>query len=437
MVGSTEVLIQDFNTRRDLLAKQNRFREALQFSIRANELKDSIHETDLARRFVNLEKIEEIEQRDLDIQELQKNKQLSEHRINLQEARLDRQSILIVAGTVVIILLGVLALAYYRFYSRIKILNVSITDKNTRIQAQADELHRMNLELKQLYGEVSEQKEEIQIQADKLADSNRNISDMNRQLEKTVEEKTLELRKTNNELVKHNGELLQFSYTVSHNLRGPVARLLGLAELVQIEKDENQTKQLAGFISRTAGDLDVIIKDLSKILELRNETHRHRETVDLAGEWERSLSLLQEGLTGNETIEADFGAAPQIVTVRAMLQSIFYNLLSNAIKFRSPERSLNVKVVSHSHDGNIFLEVADNGLGFNTRLHHEKLFKLYRRFHTHVEGRGLGLYLVKAQVDVLHGTVEVDSEPGKGSVFRVVLPLQERENGIVHPGENS
>jgi len=74
-------------------------------------------------------------------------------------------------------------------------------------------------------------------------------------------------------------------------------------------------------------------------------------------------------------------------------------------------------------NGKAILEIRDNGLGFNISLHHEKLFKLYKRFHTHVEGRGLGLYLIKSQIEYLRGTIEVDSEPDKGSTFKVILPL--------------
>ena len=69
------------------------------------------------------------------------------------------------------------------------------------------------------------------------------------------------------------------------------------------------------------------------------------------------------------------------------------------------------------------LEVRDNGLGFNANLHKEKVFKLYRRFHSHVGGRGMGLYLIKTQAEVLHGSVETTSEPDRGAMFRVILPL--------------
>jgi signal transduction histidine kinase len=427
IIHANELLIRNYSTRRDLLAAQGRFKESLKFSIMASQLNDSVHRADLASRFVNLEKIQAIEERDRNIEVLQKNKQLAEDKIALQESRLRQQYILIIAGLLCIGLLATLAIIYYRFYSRIRALNVLITEKNSRIEAQSTTLQEVNQELNRLYFEVSEQNEEIQAQANELAESNRSITDMNRDLAKLIEEKTVELRRTNEELVKHNNELLQFSYTVSHNLRGPVARVLGLATLVQSEQELVQAKQWINLIGKTAAELDAIIKDLGKILELRHEPNRYREVVELADEWRQSISLLQDSLTGDEEIISDFSELPELITVRPMLQSVLYNLLSNAIKFRSPDRPLVVRAISHLTDTKAVIEVIDNGLGFNSEKYKEKLFRLYTRFHSHVEGRGLGLYLIKSQVEGLHGKVEVESQPGIGSRFTVTLPIVRSE----------
>ena len=121
MIRSTEVMVQNYKTRRDLAAKQNRYEEALKFSMLASQLSDSLRRVDVSRRFLNLEKIQEIEQRNRDIRILQKDKLLAENTINLQEAKLKQQSILMVAGFIGIVMLGVLAFVYYWFYSRIKI----------------------------------------------------------------------------------------------------------------------------------------------------------------------------------------------------------------------------------------------------------------------------------------------------------------------------
>jgi signal transduction histidine kinase/Tfp pilus assembly protein PilF len=422
-IHANELLIFNFETRRDLLAAQQDYEESLRYSIMAGQLKDSIHRTDVARRFVNLEKIQEIEQRDRNIQVLQQQKEIADDKISLQESRIQKQYILIIAGLVSIGLLATVVFVYYRFYSRIKNLNTTVTEKNTRIEAQAIKLQEVNKELHHLYNAVSEQNEEIQAQANELAETNRSVSDLNRDLEKLIAEKTVELRKTNEELVKHNNELLQFSYTVSHNLRGPVARVLGLSTIVQSETDLTNAKQWIALIARTAAELDTIIKDLSKILELRHEPHRYREAVDLAEEWKQSVSLLQDSLTGTEKITSDFKNVPELVTVRPMLQSIFYNLLSNAIKFKSPDRTLAITATSKLLDDKVVIEIEDNGLGFDVEQHREKIFRLYTRFHSHVEGKGLGLYLVKSQVEVLHGKVDVESKLGFGSRFSVTLPI--------------
>ncbi len=376
LIGAHEIRMKNYNLRRDLLSAQHRFEEALHYATLAGQLRDSIHRSDLARRFADLEKIAEIEIRDRNIQLLEKERQLAKDQLQIQTAKVRQQYILLVAGFVALILLGVLAFVYYRFYARIKVLNVAVTEKNSQIQAQADRLHDVNAELKRLYQEVSEQKEKIQLQADELAVSNENMGEINRTLEKIVAEKTLEVRKANEELVKHNTELLQFSYTVSHNLRAPVARLLGLAGLAQVEADIKQAHQWINLIHKTASDLDLIIRDLSDLLDLRNTPHQVHEMVNLEEEWSRSKNLLQDGLAGSEQIITNFEQLPDLVTVRPIIQSIFYNLLSNAMKFRSPDRTLRVVASSRIENRMAVLEVIDNGLGFNTEQHAAQLFRL-------------------------------------------------------------
>ena len=422
-VGAKEVMVRNYNTRRNLLMAQGRHKEALNFSIMAEQLDDSLRKTDIAKRFINLHKIEEIQQRNRDIQSLQQEQLIANNKIQLQEERLKKQGVMIVAGLVGLLLLAALAFVYYRFYERTRLFNISITEKNARIQAQADKLQEVNAELNRLYTEVSEQKQEIEAQAEKLSDSHQSITEMNRSLEQVVAEKTVELRRINEELIKNNNELLQFSFTVSHNLRGPVARLLGLSNLISRQELPEETRQLVGFIEMTADELDHIIKDLVNILELRNDPKFSREHIVLRDEWAQTLDRLKDSLTGAEEFSTDFRNLPELFTVRSLLGNILYNLLSNSIKFRSPERTLKVQVTSHVENGRAVLEVRDNGLGFNVKQHRDKVFKLYRRFHSHVGGRGMGLYMIKTQAEVLHGSVEATSEPDKGALFRIILPL--------------
>jgi signal transduction histidine kinase len=113
----------------------------------------------------------------------------------------------------------------------------------------------------------------------------------------------------------------------------------------------------------------------------------------------------------------------EFISVKGYIQSILYNLLSNAIKYRDPERKCVISISAYERNGNVIFEVADNGLGIDLppeRLN--EIFHLYKRLHTHVQGKGLGLYLVKSQVEGLHGTIDVRTARGKGTTFIVSIP---------------
>ncbi|UOQ69353.1 sensor histidine kinase [Hymenobacter volaticus] len=107
------------------------------------------------------------------------------------------------------------------------------------------------------------------------------------------------------------------------------------------------------------------------------------------------------------------------------LRSVLYNLLSNAFKYHHPTRQPVVHLSCHDQDGWWCLRVEDNGLGL-TADQQAALFTLFRRFHDHVEGSGLGLYTVKKLVENLGGRVEVQSELGFGSTFQVFIPHHAR-----------
>ena len=130
------------------------------------------------------------------------------------------------------------------------------------------------------------------------------------------------------------------------------------------------------------------------------------------------LPLLQE--TGAKLV-VDVAATPPIHFAEKNLRSIIYNLLSNAVKYHSPDRAPHVDVRAHVRDGHTVLEVHDNGLGL-TPAHLPRLFGMFQRFHDHVEGTGIGLYMVKRMVENAGGRIEVHSQLGAGTTFFVHLP---------------
>jgi signal transduction histidine kinase len=139
-------------------------------------------------------------------------------------------------------------------------------------------------------------------------------------------------------------------------------------------------------------------------------------------------SLEKEISETNAKIINDFSRANNIQTVKPYIGSILINLIGNAIKYRHPDRLPVIKLKTEIIDDYVCLTVQDNGLGIDLSQFRDKLFVLYNRFHLHVEGKGMGLYLVKTQVTSMGGKIEVESEPDLGTTFRVFFK-RDPENG--------
>jgi signal transduction histidine kinase len=314
----------------------------------------------------------------------------------------------------------------------------SNADLIEQLNSQNQDLEKSNRELHELYKNIETQNEEIQAQSEELMQSQDNLMmahseierqkqeliDQNKFLIKSLDEKNRDLLNSNQQLITQNNELQQFSYTLSHNMRGPVASLLGLVNIHRLAPPEEQTTILT-LIEQSALSLETIIRDLNKVIDIRNDKFSVFETVCI----ETELTLIQKSLQGfidsnHVTIETDFQHGP-ITSIKAYINSILYNLISNAIQYRSPERKPLIQVATRLKNNHLQLEVSDNGLGIDLSKFKSDIFKLYKRFHTHTQGKGLGLYLIKQQIEKLNGTIEVTSTPDAGASFYVLLPLKQ------------
>jgi signal transduction histidine kinase len=133
-------------------------------------------------------------------------------------------------------------------------------------------------------------------------------------------------------------------------------------------------------------------------------------------------ALRPQALAAQAAIELDFQPLPEVPYVRSNLRTILLNLVSNALKYRHPDRPLRVSVRTRYAAGQPVLEVQDNGLGLDLKHHGSELFQLFRRFHPQAaEGTGVGLFLVNRLVQAQGGHIEVESEEGQGTTFRVSL----------------
>ncbi|RNI31440.1 PAS domain-containing sensor histidine kinase [Rufibacter latericius] len=236
----------------------------------------------------------------------------------------------------------------------------------------------------------------------------------------------LELAQLANDLYKQKSDLQQFSYIISHNLRGPVANALGLVDLLlDMQNHSEMFQKSIQFLRQSILKLDAVLKDVNTILGIRDSKgNLELEQVNVPDVIDQALSSFKEPLAhSGATVAVDLNEDLSVKANKAYLYSIFYNLLSNSLKYRSDERKLEIKIkcLEYSENG-VTLSFTDNGLGFDLGKAKENVFKLYKRFHTKQEGRGMGLFLIKSHLDAMGGHVEVNSRVGEGTSFLLYLP---------------
>lgn len=237
--------------------------------------------------------------------------------------------------------------------------------------------------------------------------------------------KAYHLEKLTEDLMNRNESLEHFNYVVSHNIRGHIANLLGLTNIFLPDAPEDPiNNRVIQEVAKVANNLDIVINDLNNILEFQQDLSQQYGRIYLEELTnEVLLTDLKEEINQIKTfIESDFTQKPSLVSVRSYLQSIFLNILSNAIKYRSPERALHIKINSQIEGDFVRIGFSDNGIGINLERYRDRIFQFYQRAHIHVPGKGLGLYLVKTQVETLGGKIEVESEEEKGTTFYIYLP---------------
>jgi len=234
----------------------------------------------------------------------------------------------------------------------------------------------------------------------------------------------MELRLLADDLYRQNKELHQFAYIVSHNMRSPVANIVGLANLLELFKDDPETQaQTLLELKKSVNNLDTVIKDLSYILTINNANKELlKEPVNFQDLLQQVLIDLQPQILVTDADIMIPAKALMLRTNRAYIHSIFYNLISNAIKYRSHQTPY-IKIDFYPTEEHMVIYVADNGKGIDLKKHSHDLFKPYKRFDFKVEGKGLGLFLVKSHVEALGGHLNLKSELNKGSTFYIKLPF--------------
>lgn len=233
-----------------------------------------------------------------------------------------------------------------------------------------------------------------------------------------------EVENKNKELQKINNDLDNFIYTASHDLKAPVSNIEGLLNtmldsLSEESKNNDDFKAVFALMEKSIARFKTTILDLTEITKVQKQSAEDIETINCSEIIDDVKFLIQDKINeAGALVNIDTSECNSWNFSRKNFHSIVYNLLSNAIKYRDPQRPLEIAISTRNQDKYVVLIVQDNGLGISS-ANKEKMFTMFKRFHDHVEGTGIGLYIVKRIIENAGGRIEVESEVGKGSIFKV------------------
>jgi signal transduction histidine kinase len=312
------------------------------------------------------------------------------------------------------------------FYRKQRKKNYLLKIQNDEIQQQQEEITSQNQHLGETLNRLTESE-------NLLKNRNKKLSTYSEQLEDLVSLRTIELLEKNQQLIKYNNQLEQFAFAVAHNLRSPAARILGLLSVMDNKEPQTSHNQFViNKVGESAEELDSIIKDLNNLLEIQKNLGETIEEVDLENKFAKVCRILDIPLQENDIKMYLNLEITKVYAVGVYIESILYNLVSNAIKYRNPDKVAELRIKSFLYKEGVMLTITDNGLGIDLKRDKDKLFSPYKRFHTHVEGKGLGLHLVKIQVEAMNGDIEVKSTLFEGTTFEVYL-----KNALRKPQEEN
>ncbi|WP_298487625.1 PAS domain S-box protein [uncultured Maribacter sp.] len=225
-------------------------------------------------------------------------------------------------------------------------------------------------------------------------------------------------------LKEHNNRLVNFAHIVSHNLRSHASNISMLLDLTSKDFPKIMENEFLKNIKIVSDNMNDTIYDLNKIVEIKSNISASLSSYKLIDFVDKSIqninSLIKEA---KAKIVIDVPKDISVLAIQAYLESIVLNLITNAIKYRMPDRRLKIFITAKIEWDNVVFSVEDNGLGIDLNKHGDKLFGLYKVFHAHKDAKGIGLFLVKNQLEAMGGKIKVESKEHIGTKFTTYFKI--------------
>ncbi len=239
---------------------------------------------------------------------------------------------------------------------------------------------------------------------------------------KVIEQKILEqnarLQSITADLQRKNDQLEEFTQIVSHNLRSPMGNITSLLNFMENSSSEEDKAQFIKFLKESAANAMTTLDELNEVLKVKQNKNIEKQVLEFNKVFGHVKTMISAKIAETSAeIHSDFTQAPSILYPHIYLESIFLNLLTNALRYSKPNQKPIIHVRTYYDKKDIILEIKDNGLGINMERHGHQVFKLQKTFHKHPESRGIGLFMIKNQVEAMGGEIMIKSQENVGTTL--------------------
>jgi PAS domain S-box-containing protein len=216
-----------------------------------------------------------------------------------------------------------------------------------------------------------------------------------------------------------NTKLVNFTYIVSHNIRSHVANIIGIVALNEYGDEEDKLVSW-NIIKKSIAGLDATIHNLNDVITIQSNTNLPTQRIQIKDEINRVIDSIRVLFDKEDTmVNYHFDESVFLQTNPAYLESIILNLLTNSLKYRSADRSLKIDLSFVQEDRYKVLIFRDNGIGIDMEKNSDDIFGMYKTFHNNVDAKGMGLFIVKTQIEALGGKIELESTLNEFTALKV------------------
>lgn len=414
--GSRERRLDNFRLLEELYTQQKKYDQALVYKSRYMALHDSMFNESMLRTLSNIE---------LKVSEEENQRALATKDILIQKKTI--QTYFLIA---IVLIVVVFSVVLFRSYKLIKEKTHELARSKEEIVQKADLLEEANNDILLKNEELEQQTEEIMAQRDRLAAAQEIIESKNKELEganvlleKKVMLRTKELKMANQDLLESNKDLDHFIYRSSHDLKGPLTRLLGLSHLGKIETEETKAKEYFEKLELSAHEMNEMLTRLINIHEISVRTITST-SINLKAKITEIFTKINDRLQSHGLVQFDnrIDDDVRLSTDEYLIENLFFIIIENAIQYRDQQKTERyLHVSTRQTDSSLRINFTDNGVGISPELR-EHLFDMFVIGDHISKGHGLGLYEAKVIVKKLKGTLVLLDSKKEVTEFEITLP---------------